>query len=169
MEIQSILFEKAVKISRSAAELLIKKDFALESDEAKILKAARSMIANMSSGMMLNTAKEPLTTHLKAILTKALTNSLDVTLVNAFKDLIKEAVTILVDDNIEVCMCFLQKCAIQKSIIELEKRLTPELELRQRSHSENRPYYDANVLNYQNEKMPEMIRLKVNSVGSQFS
>jgi hypothetical protein len=59
------------------------------------------MIANMSSGMMLNTAKEPLTTHLKAILTKALTNSLDVTLVNAFKDLIKEAVTILVDDNIE--------------------------------------------------------------------
>jgi hypothetical protein len=102
-------------------------------------------------------------------LTKALTNSLDVTLVNAFKDLINEAVTILVDDNIEVCMCFLQKCAIQKSIIELKKRLTPELELCQRSHSENRPYYGANVLNYKNEKMPEMIRLKVNSVGSQFS
>ena len=168
-EIQQVLLEKAVRISISAAELLIKKDFALEPDDGKMLKAARSMIANMSSGMMLITAKEPLTTHLKTVLSKHLSQPLDIGVANAFAETINDATTRIVDDNIEVCMCFLQKCAIQKSIIELEKRLSIELELRQRAHSENRAYFDAAILNYQNEKMPENIRLKVASIGPQFS
>ena len=168
-EIQHLLLEKAVKISISAAELLVKKDFALEPDEAKMLKAARSMIANMSSGMMLITGKEPLATHLLNVLKLQLSQLIDLSVANAFKEMINQACTVIVQDNIEVCMCFLQKSAIQKAIIELEKRLAPEVEMRQRAHTENRSHYDLNILAYQNEKIPEMIRLKVGSIGQQFS
>ena len=168
-DIQNLLLEKAVKISISAAELLIKKDFALEHDETKMTKAARSMIANMSSGMMLITGKEPLTSHLLNVLKTQLTQPLEGGLANAFKGIINDACTKIVEDNIELCMCFLQKSAIQKAIIELDKRLTPEIELRSRAHNESRTHYDVDVLNYQNEKMPEMIRLRVGSIGAQIS
>ena len=63
-EMQHLLLEKAVKISVSTAEPLIKKDFSLDPEENHMRIAARNMVANMSSGMMLITGKEPLTQHL---------------------------------------------------------------------------------------------------------
>ena len=71
--------------------------------------AARNMVANMSSGMMLITGKEPLTSHLFNALKVQFTQPLNAELANAYKDLINQACSIIVQDNIELCMCFLQK------------------------------------------------------------
>jgi len=166
-EMMHLLLEKAVKISVSTAEPLIKKDFALDPDENHMRIAARNMVANMSSGMMLITGKEPLTSHLFNALKNQFTQPLDPALVNAYKDLIFQACSLLVQDNIELCMCFLQKIAIQRIIMELERKLQNEFETRQRSKAENRLHYDPNVYTYHNEKMPELIRLRFGSVSPQ--
>ncbi len=169
-EMMHLLLEKAVKISVSTAEPLIKKDFALDPDENHMRIAARNMVANMSSGMMLITGKEPLTSHLFNALKTQFTQPLDPTLANAYKDLIIQACSLLVQDNIELCMCFLQKIAIQRSIMELERKLQNEFETRQRSKADGRLHYDPAVYSYHNDKMPEMIRLRVGSISpAQFS
>ena len=166
-EIMHLLLEKVVKISVSTAEPLIKKDFSLDPDENHMRLAARNMVANISSGMMLITGKEPLTSHLFNALKAQFTQPLEAPLANAYKDLIAQACTTIVADNVELCMCYLQKFAIQKSIIELEKKLQNEFEARQRSRAEGRVHYEVSVFNYHNEKMPEMLKLRVGSVSPQ--
>ncbi len=165
-EMMHLLLDKAVKISVSTAEPIIKKDFCLDSEENHMRIAARNMVANMSSGMMLITGKEPLTTHLFNSLKVQFTQPLTSEMALAYKDLINQACGVLVHDNIELCMCFLQKIAIQRSIIELERKLQGEFESRQRARTEGRAHYDPNVLSY-HEKMPEQIRLRVGSINPQ--
>ena len=169
-EMMHLLLEKAVKISVSTAEPLIKKDFSLDPEENHMRIAARNMVANMSSGMMLITGKEPLTSHLFNALKAQFTQPLDPALANTYKDLINQSCSVIVQDNIELCMCFLQKIAIQRSIMELERKLQAEFETRQRARQDGRVHYEPAVFNYHNEKMPEMIKLRVGSVSPhQFS
>ena len=162
-----LLLDKAVKISISTAEPIIKKDFSLDPEENHMRIAARNMVANMSSGMMLITGKEPLTSHLFNALKAQFIQPLNAELANAYKDLINQACGIIVQDNIELCMCFLQKNAIQRSIMELERKLQLEFETRLRSRTEGRIHYEPSILNYHNEKMPEMIKLRVGSISPQ--
>ncbi len=166
-EIMHSLLEKAVKISVSTAEPLIKKDFSLDPEENHMRIAARNMVANMSSGMMLITGKEPLTQNLYKALINQFTQSLDPALANTYKDIIHQACSAIIQDNIELCMCFMQKIAIQRSIMELERKLLPDFEARQRARVDGRVHYEQAVLNYHTEKMPDMIRLRVGSVSSQ--
>ncbi|RNA24401.1 CCR4-NOT transcription complex subunit 1 isoform X6, partial [Brachionus plicatilis] len=169
-EMMQALLEKAVKISVSTAEPIIKKDFGLDPEESHMRLAARNMVANMSSGMMLITGKEPLTTHLFNTLKVQFSQPLAPDLANVYKDMINHACSVIVQDNIELCMCYLQKIAIQRSIIELERKLKMEFDSRLVAKSEARAHYDPTTLNYQNEKMPEQIRLKVGSISAhQFS
>ena len=137
-DMMTILLEKAVKISVNTAEPIIKKDFSLDPEESHMRVAARNMVANMSSGMMLITGKEPLTNHLFNTLKAQFTQPLSPELANTYKDLINQACGCIVQDNIELCMCFLQKNAIQRSIIELERKLQMEFESRSRSRAEGK-------------------------------
>ncbi|CAF0914580.1 unnamed protein product [Brachionus calyciflorus] len=166
-EMMNLLLDKAVRISVSTAEPIIKKDFSLDPEETHMRVAARNMVANMSSGMMLITGKEPLTTHLFNTLKIQFTQPLNPELANMYKDMINHACTVIVQDNIELCMCYLQKIAIQRSIIELERRLKMEFDSRLVSRAEGRIHYDLNILNYHNDKMPDAIRLRVGSVIQQ--
>jgi CCR4-NOT transcription complex subunit 1 len=166
-DMMSILLEKAVKISVNTAEPIIKKDFSLDPEESHMRVAARNMVANMSSGMMLITGKEPLTTHLFNTLKAQFTQPLSPELANTYKDLINQACGHIVQDNIELCMCFLQKNAIQRSIIELERKLQVEFESRQNSRAQGRVHYDPSILTYHQEKMPESIRQRVGPISPQ--
>ena len=65
------------------------------------------------------------------------------------------------NDNVELACCFIQKCAVEKAIPEMDRRLATEIELRKHARNENRRYCDPVVLTYQAERMPEQIRLKV--------
>lgn len=166
-DMMNLLLDKAVKISVSTAESIIKKDFALDPEENHMRIAARNTVANMSSGMMLITGKEPLTSYLFNTLKNTFQQPLEPSMALAFKDMINQACTVIVQDNIELCMCFLQKIAIQRSIMELDKKLMADFENRVRARGEGRQHFDPNVLNYHTEKMPEMIRLRVGSLSPQ--
>ena len=166
-EMMQVLLDKAVKISVSTAEPIIKKDFSLDPDESHMRVAARNMVANMSSGMMLITGKELLTNHLFATLKNQFTQPLTPDLATVYKDMINYACSVIVQDNIDLCMCYLQKIAIQRSIIELERKLKLEFESRMLARSEARAHFDPSILAYQNEKMPDAIRLKVGSINAQ--
>jgi CCR4-NOT transcription complex subunit 1 len=95
-QMMNFLLEKTVKISIATAEPLIKKDFALDPDESHMRIAARNTIANMSSGMMLITGKEPLATVMYSTLKIEFTKPLEPQMANQFKELIAQACTIIV-------------------------------------------------------------------------
>ncbi|KAL8007311.1 putative CCR4-Not complex component, Not1, MIF4G-like domain superfamily [Plasmopara halstedii] len=71
-EVISPVVERSVTIACITTRELILKDFASESDDTKMRKAAHLMVASMSGSLALITAKEPLRnaigTHLRALL-----------------------------------------------------------------------------------------------------
>ena len=70
----------------------------------------------------------------------------------------------IANDNLELCVAFTQKSAIEKALVEIEKKLSTEFDLRRHARNENRRYCDPKVLTYQAERMPEQLRMKVGTV-----
>lgn len=171
-ELMPSVIERSIKSTIGTAENLIKKDFALESDESKMCLAAQYLIRNLTAGMAMITCKEQLFISLKNSMLTVLNNNLQ-SLQNIpnltasqSKDLFEVTAQSIASENIDLAVCFVQKAAIEKAISELDKRLQPEYELRRKARAENRRYFDANSLNYQAERMPEKIRLRAGSVSS---
>ncbi|RWS29576.1 CCR4-NOT transcription complex subunit 1-like isoform X6 [Leptotrombidium deliense] len=156
--------ERSIKISLTTAEQIIKKDFALESDENKMCLAAQYLVRNLTAGMAMITSKETLFVTITTALITAFTRNSPQTI---SKDLIEATANTIASDNIDLACSFIQKSAIEKAIPELDKRLAHEYELRRKARNEGRRYCDPSVLTYQAERMPEAIRLKVGSVTTQ--
>ncbi|RWS10080.1 CCR4-NOT transcription complex subunit 1-like protein, partial [Dinothrombium tinctorium] len=156
--------ERSIKISLTTAEQIIKKDFALESDESKMCLAAQYLVRNLTAGMAMITSKETLYVTISNNLITAFSRNCAP---NITKELIEATANTIANDNIDLACCFIQKTAIEKAIPELDKRLAQEYELRRKARAEGRRYCDPGVLTYQAERMPEAIRLKVGSVTPQ--
>jgi CCR4-NOT transcription complex subunit 1 len=82
---------------------------------------------------------------------------------------IETTVTVIANDNVELACAFIQKKAIEKAILEVDKRLKMEYEQRLVAKKEGRRYYDQVAMTYQQERMPEHIKLKVGGASSQQS
>ena len=65
------------------------------------------------------------------------------------KELVEQAATITAADNLEPACAFIQKTAVEKSILEIDKRLANEFDLRKHARNEGRRYYDPLVAAYQ--------------------
>ncbi|CAB3987607.1 CCR4-NOT transcription complex subunit 1 isoform X5 [Paramuricea clavata] len=155
--------ERSIKICLTTAEMIVKKDFALDPDESRMRAAAYSMVRFMTAGMALITCREPLNISIN--------NNLRSTLMAALrgatpqqKEAIESAAQIVSEENTELACTFIQKTAVEKALPEMDKRLASEFELRRLARSEGRRYCDPVVLTYQAERMPEQIRLKVGGV-----
>lgn len=61
----------------------------------------------------------------------------------------------------ELACAYIQKTAVEKALPELDKRLVGDYEIRKLARQEGRRYYDSMVLNYQTERIPERVRLRV--------
>lgn len=61
----------------------------------------------------------------------------------------------------ELACAFIQKTAVEKALPELDKRLMNDYEIRKLARQEGRRYYDAMVLTYQTERIPERVRLRI--------
>ncbi|XP_054165262.1 CCR4-NOT transcription complex subunit 1-like [Oppia nitens] len=154
--------ERSMKISLTTAENIIKKDFALDPDENHMCVAAHYLTRNLTAGMAMITCKDPLFMSIKTALTNAFVNRCQVS-----KELIEATAHTIATDNIDLCCCFIQKTAIEKALIELDRKLKTEYEMRRAARAEGRRYCDPAVLTYQAERMPEAIRLKVGPVTQQ--
>ncbi|KAK4336975.1 hypothetical protein RND71_044194 [Anisodus tanguticus] len=69
------IIDRSIKSTIGTAESLIKKDFALESDENKMCLAAQFLIRNLTAGMAMITCKEALFVSIKNAIANAFNNS----------------------------------------------------------------------------------------------
>lgn len=159
----ALVIERSMKISIITAEKIIKKDFALESDETVICRAAHFLIRSLTAGMAMITTKEPLFMSIMQVFAQAAARVCP----NASKDMIEAAAHAVATENIDLACCFIQKSAVEKATTELDARLAQEYEMRRRARAEGRRYCDPKTLTYQAERMPEPIRLPVGSVPAQ--
>ncbi|KAL4601485.1 CCR4-NOT transcription complex subunit 1-like, partial [Arapaima gigas] len=158
-ELVQPVVDRSIKIAMTTCEQIIRKDFALDSEESRMRVAAHHMMRNLTAGMAMITCKEPLLV--------SIANNLKSSFVAAFRnpgpqqrDMIEEAANRVAQDNCELACCFIQKTAVEKAGPEMDKRLATEFELRKHARQEGRRYCDPGVLTYQAERMPEQIRLK---------
>lgn len=80
---------------------------------------------------------------------------------SAQNDLVDSAAAVLATENMELACAFIQKTAVEKALPELDKRLMNDYEMRKIARQEGRRYYDPIVVTYQNDRIPERVRLRV--------
>merc|ERR1719186_523680 len=157
----SPVIERAIQIAITTCEQIVKKDFALDFDEARMRVAAHYMVRNLTAGMAMITCRDHLLLSIKNNL-KNIIMTLGRNLLSV--DAIDVTVSVIANDNVELACGFIQKKAVEKAIPEIDKRLNVEVELRKLAGKEGRRYCDPVALTYQAERMPDSIRLKVGQV-----
>ncbi|XP_029009006.1 CCR4-NOT transcription complex subunit 1 isoform X9 [Betta splendens] len=155
--------ERSIKIAMTTCEQIIRKDFALDSEESRMRVAAHHMMRNLTAGMAMITCREPLLMSIATNLKNSFAAALRAPTPQQ-REMMEEAVARIAQDNCELACCFIQKTAVEKAGPEMDKRLATEFELRKHARQEGRRYCDPVVLTYQAERMPEQIRLKVGGV-----
>ncbi|XP_034032868.1 CCR4-NOT transcription complex subunit 1 isoform X2 [Thalassophryne amazonica] len=155
--------DRSIKIAMTTCEQIIRKDFALDSEESRMRVAAHHMMRNLTAGMAMITCREPLLMSIATNLKNSFATALRAPTPQQ-RELMEEAAARIAQDNCELACCFIQKTAVEKAGPEMDKRLATEFELRKHARQEGRRYCDPVVLTYQAERMPEQIRLKVGGV-----
>lgn len=158
--------DRSIKIALQTCEHIIRKDFALDSEENRMRIAAHYMVRYLTAGMAMITCRDQLLTSISTYMKQQLQTALGAASTQ-HKDMIEQAANIVAQDNMELACAFIQKTATEKAIPEIDKRLMSEYELRKIARQEGRRYCDAIALTYQAERMPEQIRLKVGGVTQQ--
>uniref|UniRef100_A0A673MXJ8 CCR4-NOT transcription complex subunit 1 n=1 Tax=Sinocyclocheilus rhinocerous TaxID=307959 RepID=A0A673MXJ8_9TELE len=155
--------DRSIKIAMTTCEQIVRKDFALDSEESHMRVAAHHMMRNLTAGMAMITCREPLLISIATNLKNSFAAALRAPTPQQ-REMMEEAAARIAQDNCELACCFIQKTAVEKAGPEMDKRLATEFELRKHARQEGRRYCDPMVLTYQAERMPEQIRLKVGGV-----
>ncbi|CAL8235519.1 unnamed protein product [Boreogadus saida] len=155
--------DRSIKIAMTTCEQIVRKDFALDSEESRMRVAAHHMMRNLTAGMAMITCREPLLMSIATNLKNSFAAALRAPTPQQ-REMMEEAAARIAQDNCELACCFIQKTAVEKAGPEMDKRLATEFELRKHARQEGRRYCDPVVLTYQAERMPEQIRLKVGGV-----
>ncbi|XP_060110364.1 CCR4-NOT transcription complex subunit 1 isoform X4 [Heteronotia binoei] len=155
--------DRSIKIAMTTCEQIVRKDFALDSEESRMRIAAHHMMRNLTAGMAMITCREPLLMSIATNLKNSFATALRAASPQQ-REMMEQAAAQLAQDNCELACCFIQKMAVEKAGPEMDKRLATEFELRKHARQEGRRYCDPVVLTYQAERMPEQIRLKVGGV-----
>ncbi|PIO34363.1 hypothetical protein AB205_0070670 [Aquarana catesbeiana] len=155
--------DRSIKIAMTTCEQIVRKDFALDSEESRMRVAAHHMMRNLTAGMAMITCREPLLMSIATNLKTSFATSMRAASPQQ-REMMEQAAAQVAQDNCELACCFIQKTAVEKAGPEMDKRLATEFELRKHARQEGRRYCDPVVLTYQAERMPEQIRLKVGGV-----
>lgn len=126
-------------------------------------QAARQMARNLTAGMAMISCRDQLMTSISTNLKQ---NFITAGITPQQKELVEQAANVIAADNMELACAFVQKTAIEKVVLEIDKRLMNEFELRKIARQENRRYFDP-LVKYQSERMPEPIRLKMSGASLQ--
>uniref|UniRef100_A0A240PK76 Uncharacterized protein n=1 Tax=Anopheles epiroticus TaxID=199890 RepID=A0A240PK76_9DIPT len=158
----TVIVDRSVRIALKTTEQIVRKDFALDSDETRMRRAAHNMSRSLVAGMAMITCRDQM---LQAIQNNIKTGFLAVLSHTQKENVIESAALQIAMDNIELVAAFIQKTAIEKVALEMDKALEVDFQQRKIARQEGRRYLDANVLSYQAERMPERIRLNVGGVS----
>jgi CCR4-NOT transcription complex subunit 1 len=151
--------QRSLKVSTTAAETIVRKDFLLNPDEQQLRTSARNMVAYLSSGLVLITARTALQEQIQSYIKSHFHTVLGITSQTAEQttsELIQQTANEIATSNIELCCCLLQRITISRAIQFIDQRLATDIELRQRCRNEGRQLSGENNIN--EERLPEQIR-----------
>lgn len=167
-EIIQPVVERSVTIACISTKEIVVKDFAMESDEAKMRKAGQLMVANLAGSLALVTCREPLRTsvaaHLRQLLSSNLGRPSD-SLNDQEQNLLEQCVQICATDNLELGCKLIEKAATEKAVRDIDEALGPAMNAR-RKHREQtgQPFYDMSIFSTGNQRcpaaLPEQLRPK---------
>lgn len=129
--------DRSIKIALTTSEQVVRKDFALDPDEVRMRTSAHHMVRNLAAGMAMITCRDQLLSSINTNLKTAFLNAM----VNATpqqKEVVESAATQLAADNMELACAYVQKTAVEKAILEIDKRLVNDYELRKIARNEGR-------------------------------
>jgi hypothetical protein len=163
--------QRSLKVATSAAETIVRKDFLFNPDEQQLRTSARNMVAYLSSGLVLITARSPLQEQIQSYIKAHFHTVLGLPPASTMNqsdqttsDMIQQASLDIATGNIELCCCLLQRITISRAIQLIDQRLTNDIEQRQRCRTEGRRLLTENVNH--DERLPEPIRLHYGPLSS---
>lgn len=171
-EIIQPVVERSVTIACITTKEIVTKDFAMEGDENKMMKAAQLMVANLAGSLALVTCREPLrasvSTHLRQLLTNSATgsnsDSSNAQLSEDVLNVIDQCVTNCSQDNLELGCMLIEKAATEKAVRDMEEAIAPSLQTRKKYREQNgQPFYDMSIFTNGNQypaSLPEPLRPK---------
>ena len=116
-EIIQPVVERSVTIACITTKELVVKDFAMESDENKMRKAAQLMVSNLAGSLALVTCKEPLrgsvATNLRTLLQSAVSTA-GIAQTPETEQMIEQVVQVCASDNLELGCMLIEKAATEK-------------------------------------------------------
>lgn len=134
--------DKAMSIAVVATEALIKKDFALNSDETQLRRAAQSLMRNMTRGLAMIYTKEPLKGSMENYLRQAM-NSYNSQQGNANSDFAKttdDLINFITEQSLDIATNYVIKCACEKATGEIDKQIKEEFNTRKLCRQECRQF-----------------------------
>lgn len=136
-EIIAPVVERSVTIATIATTNLIHKDFARESDEDRVRRAAQQMVRQLSGSLALVTCKEPLRMSMTNYIRMAQAELPD----QAFPE---GAILMCVNDNLDTACSIVEKQAEDRSMPEIESHIENEIAQRRQYTADhpNESYLD---------------------------
>jgi len=162
-EIIQPVVERSVTIACITTKEIVTKDFAMESDENKMMKAAQLMVANLAGSLALVTCREPLrasvSTHLRQLLIASATGgnneSTNAQLSDEVQNVIDQCVSSCSQDNLELGCMLIEKAATEKAVRDMEEAISPALQARKKHREQTgQPFYDMSIFSNSNQRYP---------------
>ena len=160
-ELLAPVLDRCVRITMNTVENIVRKDFALDPDEARLRHCAHNMARFLTAGMALITIREALALSMVNQLKSVFLQALRPNATQQQKELVEAAASQIAADNVQLGTAYIQKCAVEKALVDLDQRLAPEYAARIKSKEEGRLYFDQAALNYQMEVMPRQLQKKM--------
>ncbi|RXI06771.1 hypothetical protein DVH24_025907 [Malus domestica] len=152
-EIVSGIVQRSVSIATQTTKELVLKDYAMESDETRILYAAHLMVASLAGSLAHVTCKEPLRTSISTQLRNSLQGS------NIPNDHLEHAVQLVTNDNLDLGCAIIEQAATDKALQTIDGEIAQQLSLRRKREGAGTTFFDANMYT-QSGSVPESLRPK---------
>ncbi|CAO3593285.1 unnamed protein product [Absidia cylindrospora] len=157
-EIIEPVVDRSVAIAAVSTRELVGKDFAMESDENKMRKAAHLMAQNLAGNLAMVTCKEPLRLSL-------VTNLRNILLASGLaENMVDQTAHLTVSDNLDLVCAVIEKAAVEKATLEVDEQLMAAFSNRKkyRDQRTGQPYYDMDMFSPSRYpvSLPEPLRAK---------
>lgn len=166
-ELVQRIIERSSKIATTTTENLVKKDFALDSDDSLMLTTAHNQARYLGAAMAMNGLSTNKDLH------SSIASHLTEELYNQFQDPTKRetlirAANCLASDNLDLVVNYVQKRAAERAVSMISSRLREEIQIRRhaRETGNDRAFLTGRqeLIRYHMQNMPEQIRLTPGSI-----
>ena len=175
------IIERSVSIACTTTKEILTKDFAMESDENRLRKASRLMVANLAGSLALVSCREALrsslSNHLRVLISQEIvrTNNPNANLGSSTASVVSQltdqekagmehCVLTCASDNLELGCTLIEKAVIEKAVRDTDDALLPQYQVRAKHREETgQPYYDLSIFSSSQRypaALPELLRPK---------